>query len=122
MEQSIDTQISNFIRLIEEKYLSTEFQYRPVDFAQKIQFFTLDTITSIAFGEAFGYLESDSDLYSYIQKTTESFGMMMLGGLLPWLVTILHSPLLQGFIPSEKDLFGLGKIMKYVFSIKNLGF
>jgi len=102
------------MRLIEERYLSTDTVYRPMDFAQKAQFFTLDVIADIAFGNAFGYLESDSDCYSYLEKVGESLSMMMIASIFPWLVPIFHSPLLRGFIPSEKDVLGLGKIMKYV--------
>ena len=112
MEYSIDTNIATLISLIERKYLSTETEYKPMDFAEKAQFFTLDIITDIAFGRAFGYLDSDSDCYSYVEKTAESLAMMMLVGVFPWMVPILHSPLLRVFIPSDKDALGLGKIMR----------
>ena len=35
--------------------------YRPMDFVQKTQFFTLDVISALAFGVPFGYLARDED-------------------------------------------------------------
>ncbi|RKL19312.1 hypothetical protein BFJ68_g3586 [Fusarium oxysporum] len=54
LERTIDEHIAKLINLLETKYLSTDKDYRPVDFAQKIQFFTLDVISDLAFGQAFG--------------------------------------------------------------------
>ena len=59
-----------FINLINRKYISDENHFRPLDFARATQLLTLDVITAIAFGKAFGYCANDKDLHDYI-KTTE---------------------------------------------------
>jgi len=82
-----------------------------MDLARKIQFFTLDTIADIAFGKQFGFLEHDEDRFSYIEKTEESLGAMMTVTVLPWLIKLLHSPIMRSVLPSEKDPIGLGKMM-----------
>ncbi|KAG4429416.1 hypothetical protein IFR05_015102 [Cadophora sp. M221] len=73
MEGTIDKQIRNFVDLIERKYLSTSKEYRPMDLGQKGQFFTLDVISDLAFGQAFGYLKQDDDVFDYI-KITDQLG------------------------------------------------
>lgn len=60
-----------------------------MDFAEKVQFFTLDVITDIAFGEAFGYLERDEDRYAFIEKTKESLPAMIFLGVFPWVRNLI---------------------------------
>ncbi|KNG49861.1 cytochrome p450 [Stemphylium lycopersici] len=108
MEDCVDEQIDAYIRLIERKFISTPEEYRPLNFAQKTQYFTLDVISALAFGKAFGYLEKDEDVYDYI-KITESFLPIMLAlGNLPWLANLLHSRLMRGLLPNESDKLGFG--------------
>ena len=111
MEETIDQNISNLVKLIEAKYLSTETSFRPMDFARKAQFLTLDVISAIAFGEPFGYVTQDEDLYDYIKTTEETVPMIILVGVIPWLMKVLQSPIMKLFMPSHKDALGLGRIM-----------
>lgn len=85
-----------------------------MDFAPKAQFFTLDVISDIAFGKAFGNLEADKDCSSYIKTTEETFPMIVLLGAFPWLAKIFFSRPLKGLLPSDKDQVGLGKLMGFV--------
>jgi cytochrome P450 len=82
-----------------------------VDFAQKAQFFTLDVIGDIAFGREFGYVKNDTDMFSYIKTTEDTIPVMILVGALPWLAKVLHSRLFKSMLPSDKDVYGLGKVM-----------
>ncbi|KAM0630540.1 hypothetical protein ACHAO3_000613 [Verticillium nonalfalfae] len=77
LETAIDVQMLSLVRLIEERYLSTSGVFRPMDFASKMHYLTLDIITSLAFGECFGYLSQDRDVHNYIQITEESMPVMM---------------------------------------------
>ncbi|KAF2022501.1 cytochrome P450, partial [Setomelanomma holmii] len=72
MEGSIDAQIAKLVQLVGTKYLSTTHDYRPMDFGEKASFLTLDVISELAFGQAFGYVENDADVYEYL-KITETF-------------------------------------------------
>jgi hypothetical protein len=108
MEESINVQIANLIRLIETKYLSSAHSYRPVDFGEKASFFTLDVISDLAFGGAFGYLEKDEDVYNYLKITQSFIPIMMLISNVPTLADLLHSKLLRGLLPSESDKLGFG--------------
>ncbi|PKS13186.1 hypothetical protein jhhlp_000531 [Lomentospora prolificans] len=108
MEGTIDTQIAKLVHLIERKYLSTADEYRPMDFAEKGQFFTLDVISDLAFGHAFGYMDRDADEFGYIKITKAFIPVMLLLADVPTLAKMLHSRLLRGLLPKESDKLGFG--------------
>lgn len=93
------------------KYLSTDTEYRPVDFSSKAQYFTLDVITDIAFGKPFGNLAADEDLYHYIEYMEQGGKVAIPMGVFPFIFKILQSRLLKSLRPSTKDATGLGKLM-----------
>ena len=91
MEGSVDTQVMTFVNLIEMKYLSTSQDYRPMDFSEKTSFLTIDVISDLAFGQAFGYLKTDSDVYDYLKMTKSAIPFMMTVADVPALADILQS-------------------------------
>ncbi|CAI0642619.1 unnamed protein product [Colletotrichum noveboracense] len=111
LESTVDIQIQSLVRLIEEKYVSTAVNFRPVDLCRKIQYLTLDIITSLAFGYHFGYLEQDADVHRYIQTTEESMPVMMTLTVFPQLAKLLQSPLFRRAMPSEHDRVGFGQFI-----------
>lgn len=69
-------------------------------------------ISDIAFGEPFGFMSNDSDMYDYIKTTEETLPFAVLVGVLPSLNQILQIKALNKlFMPSIKDKLGLGRIM-----------
>lgn len=111
LHESIDEGVARYVRLIEDKYLSSASDYRPVDFARKTQYMTLDIISKIAFGAPFGFMDRDEDFYDYINTVEASVPMMQMFALIPWLINLLQSPLCKAMMPSERDAVGLGPIM-----------
>lgn len=111
LEQRIDDMVTALIDLIKHKYLSTPTECRPMDFGRKAQYFTLDVISHVSFSEPFGFLATDSDVHQYIQTTEENLPAIIILTVLPWFMNIMGSPLLKRFLPSEKDIVGLGRIM-----------
>lgn len=105
-----------FADLIERKYVSTRTAYRPFDLARKAQYFALDVTTELSFGAPFGDLPSDSDVYGYIATTEQTLRYIILTTELPWLVRLLQSPLVKRFLPSDRDLLGIGRAMGWVLS------
>jgi len=108
MEGSVNTQIANFVELIETKYLSTAQTYRPMDLGEKTSLFTLDVISDLAFGQAFGYLEKDEDVYGYLQMSKAALPVMMAISDVPVIADILQSRLFRALLPSEADKAGFG--------------
>ena len=108
MEGTIDNQVANLIHLIESKYISTSQDPIPMDFGQKSSFFTLDAISDLAFGQAFGYLDKDEDVYDFLSITRASIPFLMLIANVPVLAEILQFRFLRKMMPSEADKVGFG--------------
>lgn len=112
MEATIETQISKLVHLIETQYLSTAKEYRPMDFSQKGQYFTLDVISDLAFGQAFGYLEQDNDVFDYIKITNTFIPIMLVLSNVPMLAQLLHCRLIRGLLPKQSDKLGFGAFIR----------
>ena len=56
LESNIDGQIAALKNLLREKYLSTLVHVKYVDFSCLVEYFTMDTITKIAYGQEFWVL------------------------------------------------------------------
>lgn len=82
-----------------------------MDFAPTSQYFTLDVTSEIAFGKAFGNLEADDDLASYIKASEETMSFIIFLGIFPWLARIVYSWPCKYLLPSDKDTVGMGKLM-----------
>jgi hypothetical protein len=85
-----------------------------VDFGRKAQYFTLDVLSDIAFGTPFGFVQTDSDVYRYIETTEKTLPMAMIATVVPFLITLFASPLVKPALPSEKDILGFGRVMRFV--------
>ncbi|KAK3385839.1 cytochrome P450 [Podospora didyma] len=108
MEGTVDGQIQKLVDLIETKYISTSKEYKPMDLAQKVQYFTLDVISDLAFGQAFGFLEQDDDVFDYIKITGFMIPVLLVLANVPSLANMFQSPLFRGLLPKESDKFGFG--------------
>ncbi|KAJ0158324.1 Pisatin demethylase, partial [Colletotrichum tanaceti] len=110
LEDSVDTHVSELVRLIRSKYASTEAAARPMDFARKIQYLTLDVISDISFGKAFGDLRADEDVLG-IAESSEAGIVVFTYGIALGLYKILHRPLFARLLgPKETDATGWGRM------------
>ncbi|KAI4594437.1 hypothetical protein KJ359_008225 [Pestalotiopsis sp. 9143b] len=115
----IDRQILAFMELIDRKYISTPTEYRPVQFFRKTSFFALDVIGDISFGDAFGFLNQDQDLYRYNEIHDESLPVMNIISTMPWIATILYRWPLNLLLPKEGDQVGFGRLMGIAGSVSS---
>lgn len=111
LEHGVDKGIMAFIDLIEQEYISEGAIYRPMDLARKSQYLTLDIIGDLAFGQDWGHIEQDRDVFEYIASTERSMPVMMLVTVFPGIARMLQSKLLRRLLPSEKDPHGFGKFI-----------
>ncbi|PVH84007.1 cytochrome P450 [Cadophora sp. DSE1049] len=112
IEPSIDKHIQNLISLIREKYISTPTSFKPIDMARRVSFFTLDVITDIAFGQPFGNLKNDTDMYEYIELTEEMLPMMAIISNVPLFRTMFTTGWVSKLLfPSDKSEKGIGKMV-----------
>lgn len=79
-----------------------------MDLAQKGQFFTLDVISDLAFGKAFGFLDKDEDVFEYIKITEQYIPAMLIMANIPWLARLTHTRMFRSLLPNEADKLGLG--------------
>ncbi|KAI1491184.1 cytochrome P450 [Biscogniauxia mediterranea] len=107
----IDRQIFELVKLIDNKYISSNTHYRPVQFFQKISYFTLDVIGDISFGGAFGYLREDCDLYNYHEISESSLPIMNVLSVMPWLTRVVYKWPFNMMLPKEGDRIGFGRLM-----------
>ncbi|EFQ32001.1 cytochrome P450 [Colletotrichum graminicola] len=107
LEAKLDQNVLRLVDLL-DKYVSED---KPFDFGAKAQYFTLDVISDLAFGEPFGDLATDSDVHEYIKTMEQNMPTIIVTSVLPWLLALLSSPLFRHMMPSEKDAIGVGKTM-----------
>ena len=112
LESGIDTQVLGILSLIERKYHSSETSFQPMDFARAAQFFTLDVITTISYGYAFGYLANDEDIHGYIEITEKMVPFLNLCSTIPVVEWVFRSGWVRNSIgPGAGDANGVGKLM-----------
>ncbi|KAJ9667423.1 hypothetical protein H2201_002291 [Coniosporium apollinis] len=112
LEECVDNRLGDFFKLIEEKYTSAGSTLRPVDFAQKAQYFGIDVITDIACGEPFGFLSQDADVHGYISTQLELIPIFEWFSTLPILDKIMRVPFISRMaMPTSEDKTGVGRLM-----------
>lgn len=113
MELKIDNAVHNLLNLL-DSYVSTN---KPFDLARKIHYFTLDVIASLAFGESFGNLTSDSDARGYIGNIEQYLPTLIISTALTWIIPFIGLPIFRPLMPSEHDVLGVGRFMALVFTM-----
>jgi len=64
------------------------------------------------FGEAFGFLKNDGDVYDYLKTVKSMLPPQIFISVFPKVQVILQSTLVKRyFLPTEKDPIGLGKVI-----------
>ncbi|OOQ84159.1 cytochrome P450 52A11 [Penicillium brasilianum] len=117
LEESVNERLEDFLHLIRSKYVSTDREVIPMDLATKVQYFTLDVISSVGLGKEFGMLRSDRDVDNYLQSSEEglTIGHHALALGFSW---IAQAPFIGKFVaPSPKDNNGFGKMMAACFRL-----
>jgi hypothetical protein len=122
LQEGMDKNIAHFIRLLEEKYLSTNDDLRPVDLAAKIRFFANDNISRVAFSQEFGFMDADDDLWGYIHQVHTSLRAGQVFSLVPWFRKVVQSPLFKGLLPSHTDPSGVGAMLGFVMLLFFVGY
>lgn len=111
LEADIDARVQELMGLIRTRYLSTAGRSSPVDIGKKVQYFTLDVISAVGFGEPIGDLKADADLNDYLKAVEEGLTMMALSGALG-LTRFLQQPIFSRLLgPKETDKGGMGRMM-----------
>ncbi|KAI1773371.1 cytochrome P450 [Hypoxylon cercidicola] len=112
IEVAVDSQIINLINTIRRKHLTTKTKFCNVDLVNIIRRFTLDILTRLGYGQAFGFQDADEELYDYATHLERALKTMSLSQEVPFLRRIVFSKFLFDiFGPKATDEKGVGKIM-----------
>ncbi len=83
-----------------------------LDFSKVAQYYTLDVITDMAFGEPFGYLAKDEDLHDYHATFAKQAPVISIINSMPSVGRFLNQDWAKKFwAPTTKDKKGVGKLM-----------
>ncbi|KAL6232017.1 hypothetical protein BDW75DRAFT_29334 [Aspergillus navahoensis] len=116
LETSVDKQLQNLLDIIRAKYVSDD-QAVPMDLAKKVQYFTLDVISSVGLGKAFGMLQADHDVDEYLQSSEEGLAIANTALALGF-SSLTQAPFIGRFLaPSPKDNNGFGKMIATCFRL-----
>ncbi|QIW99451.1 hypothetical protein AMS68_004969 [Peltaster fructicola] len=115
MEKDVDAQLMSLLALLDEKYLAKpeEGQFRVLDLARVTNFFTLDVISSIAFGQTFGFLAKDEDPFGYIENLSRLLPAIIVFGVYTELTKLLNLSFIKAALPKSSDKQGLGRVMGF---------
>ncbi|EME83802.1 uncharacterized protein MYCFIDRAFT_53776 [Pseudocercospora fijiensis CIRAD86] len=115
LEEEVDDRLMKMHTLINDKYLTRpdEGVYKTLDLSRVTSFFTLDVISQIAFGQAFGFLDHDDDPFGYLKNLSEFLPAILVFGTYTELTNILQLPLLKAALPKNTDKRGLGRVMGF---------
>ena len=104
LEPDVDARCVDLVDLIRTTYNGVS-----MDFSDIARFFTLDVLSTVAFGRPFGFMAANEDLWQY-QKTSSEF-MFLLGLSANHLTVrrIIYSPIMQALAaPKATDKYGIG--------------
>ena len=109
LEAEVDAVLGQYFTILRERYVATN---KPADLATLSQYFTLDSITKVAFGSSFGFLEREEDVHSYLRGILDVAPVMQMSAEIPALASIVASPLVLSLAgPKLTDAKGVGKLM-----------
>ncbi|KAK5994306.1 Cytochrome P450 monooxygenase ABA1 [Cladobotryum mycophilum] len=115
LEPAIDILLQRLLDLIRSKYTSSDAKIVPMDLGAKIQYFTLDVISSVGFGKEFGMLRNDADVSDYIKSADNGLTLCNIALALGF-SGLAQTPFIGKFItPSAGDKKGYGKLIATVF-------
>ncbi|KAK3362327.1 pisatin demethylase [Lasiosphaeria hispida] len=118
LEGSIEGQIKGMIDLVRRKYLSDEKNFHELDLALICSYFTLDVITKVGCGEAFGYLRTDSDLFNFLGELRSLWWIVGLTLDIPWIRNLVYGDtFIKLFGPKKTDKGGFGRLMRLAAEI-----
>ncbi|KAI1114168.1 pisatin demethylase [Nemania sp. NC0429] len=114
LEQGIDKQVIALIDHIRQvlSHDTGNDSGSLIDLVPLMSYLTMDVITKVAFGQEYGYLKANKDLYGFLKEIRENWPKVAMAVDVPFIRDIILSKLfLKLFGPSVTDRKGMGKLM-----------
>ncbi|KAI1365548.1 pisatin demethylase [Xylaria arbuscula] len=110
LESGIDEQVNALI--VNVRHNMSNDPKGVIDVAPLMSYLTMDVITKVAFGQEFGYLQANKDLYGFLKEVRENWPKLAMMVDVPYIRNLFLNPLsLRLFGPSVADTKGMGKLM-----------
>jgi hypothetical protein len=115
-EADMDYVISLLVDKIQTKYAvcrGEDDRSKPfLDLGNMVQYFTLDAIAKLGFGEEFGHIREERDIHGHIEMYHDTAAVVTASAAVPVLRSILGSKTLLKLVgPKPTDKKGLGRTM-----------
>ncbi|KAK6442792.1 hypothetical protein LTR95_000951 [Oleoguttula sp. CCFEE 5521] len=108
LEIDIEDRIKDLIKLVSRS------DGKRMDFAMTARFFTLDVLSTVAFGRKFGFMEANADLWEYDKTSAGFMNVIELTANHPWIHRILASSIMQNLAaPRVTDKSGIGPVLAF---------
>jgi cytochrome P450 len=114
LEGEIDAMLAELVGKIRTKYAAEKpGEVKPhLDMATMAQYFTLDSIAKVAFGQEFGLMREERDLQGHIAMLHEIAPKLTITSIVPWLRAIVGSSFMLRLMgPKPGDKRGVGRMM-----------
>lgn len=109
LESDIDARIVDLTELLRDKYDGTV-----LDLAEVMRYFTLDVLSTVAFGRPFGFMAANKDLWEYGKTNAQFMPVFQLQANHSWIRRVLASPLMQRLgSPKVTDTTGIGPALAF---------
>jgi cytochrome P450 len=107
MEIDIDARVVELIDLVKNTYDGKSF-----DIAKLAQLFTLDVLSTVAFGAPFGYIKANKDLYGYAEASEAFLGPLELLNNHRFFRRLMGNRYVSKLLaPKDSDGFGIGRVL-----------
>lgn len=125
LEAEVDSIVAQMVGKIRTKYAARDGRERSkmpmFDIARMAQYFTLDSIAKVAFGQEFGLIREEKDIYGHIDMLHEVAAPVVFVGGVPYLRAIMGSDLVLAVAgPKPTDKRGLGRIMRFAVPLASV--
>lgn len=106
LEAGVDAQVAHLVAVLRHRVGAG-----PVDLAKPLRDLTLDVITRLAFGEAFGFLDAEGDLYGFQASVDQTMAAMTLTTEVPLLRALMRSRALTPLFLWSLARTGVGRVL-----------
>ncbi|CAI6332903.1 unnamed protein product [Periconia digitata] len=130
VQPTIDQNVATLVDLIDRKYAAEPMLTRctranpehalpakTMDFGQKMDFYSIDTLCDFAFGENVGLLKSDSDVGDLTRFSDNSIRKVTMGGLIPWVSNMRFKWPFKYVMPQEKSIAGFEYLLRFATDV-----
>ncbi|KAL8351285.1 hypothetical protein RB598_006187 [Gaeumannomyces tritici] len=108
-EAGVDGQVRTLVDAMRRGYARTGAL---LDLGPISTYFTMDVITRLGFGQEFGYLAAETDLYNFLGSVKDLWPRMSTSADVPWIRNVLFSSFFLKLLgPKPQDKEGFGALM-----------